>query len=227
MRKLIDRAKPGKHRGQQEKQPVMNHQSLAGEQLVEKIQEEIGAAMYLRDDMREKFITRERLEKIWEKYPPSNIPELESLRSDELVELKRDYLLVLSILVVIGWELLRFRPVFLRSRYDRSRCDLDDKNIPFTLEQLRVMGPQRQIFHQYQLMFKPVVIEGNNPDYKQHVDKYHRLPFVAKPKLLGRGGFGDVTKRVIAPGCYVEVLPNGTRRLETDVSNIPNLSNCS
>ncbi|KAG8530305.1 uncharacterized protein KY384_004807 [Bacidia gigantensis] len=203
MRRLFNREKPGPSRHEEKSQQVLSHQGSFGDELIIKIQGEIKAAMYLPNRMSEKFITKEKLDEIWDRHPPSSILAFENLNREELKALKTDYLRVLSLLVLIGWDLQRFRPVFLRS-------DLKDSNLFFSLAQLDVLGAQKEIFHDYQFMFKPVVIEHNEGNDKQTVDQNHRLPFIDNPEPLGRGGSGEVTKRTIAAECFAEVLSDGT-----------------
>ncbi len=87
----------------------------------------------------------------------------------------------------------RFRPLFLR---EPGR---DDANLPF--KDLGFLGTSGQVFSSYQHAFKPVVIEEHNERHIQEIPTENRLPFIDEPEFMGIGGYGSITKRVIAPRC--------------------------
>ena len=186
---------------------AIRHEGSFGNEIMLRIQESLGESMHLRDSIPEKFICKEKLDKVWLQHPVKIIPAFENLSENELKAVERRFLRVLSILIFIGWDLVRFRPVFLRT-------DLDDSKLFFSKEQLQELGLNAQAFYDSQSIFKPVVIKQSPEVSKQNIDINHRLPFITKPELLGKGGFGEVTKRVIAAGCFEE-----TRVDEPPISN--------
>ncbi len=138
------------------------------------------------------FICKHDLDQVWADHPLRLIFPKFTLEEQESV--RRDYICVLSILIYIGWnDMSRFRPLFLREPGH------DDASLPFT--DLGILGTSEQVFLSYQRAFKPVVIEEHNARHLQEISAEDRLPFINEPEFMGNGGYGSVTKRVIASRC--------------------------
>ena len=139
------------------------------------------------------FICKPDLDSVWTDHPLRNIfPKFDPREWDTI---RKRYVRVLSILVLIDWTDLRsrFRPVFLR---DPAH---DDEHLPFT--DLEFLGTSRQVFASYQHAFTPTVIEERKEKHIQVIPAECRLPFVNEPEDVRLGGYGSVTKRIIAPRC--------------------------
>ena len=139
------------------------------------------------------FICKHDLIQVWADHPLREIfPKFDS---KDLESIRDSYLCILSILILIDWTELRsrFRPVFLR---EPGR---DDEHLPFT--DLAFLGTSRQIFSDYQFAFTPVIIEEHTERFVQEIPTEYRLPFTNEPKDVRLGGYGSVTKRIIAPRC--------------------------
>ena len=139
------------------------------------------------------FICKHDLDLVWADHPLRNIFPNFDMREWETI--RKRYIRVLSILIVIDWTDLRsrFRPVFLR---DPGH---DDEHLPFT--DLSFLGTSRQVFDSYQHAFTPIVIEEREEKYIQDIPAEYRLPFINEPEDVRLGGYGSVTKRIIAPRC--------------------------
>ena len=139
------------------------------------------------------FICKHDLDQVWADYPLRNL--FPNFGPEECEAIRKSYICVLSILVYVDWTDLksRFRPVFLRE------AGRDDEHLPFT--DLAFLGTSRQIFASYQHAFTPVVIQEHREKYIQDIPTEHRLPFIDEPEDVGLGGYGSVTKRIIAPRC--------------------------
>ena len=136
------------------------------------------------------FICKNDLDQIWADHSLSGI--FPSFSSDERQNIRNNFIRVLSMLIHVGWtDLSRFRPLFLR---EPGR---DDSHLPF--EDLNFLGKFGPAVSFNQHAFKPVVIEEHNERYIQGISPKLRLPFIEEPEFLGKGGYGSVTKRVIAP----------------------------
>lgn len=155
------------------------------------VQEAIQRKMHWRKTHRE-FICKYDLDQIWADYSLTQI--FPNFTPQERESIRKDYMRVLSILIYIDWNgLSRFRPLFLR---ENGR---DDAHLPFT--DLAFLAGSKDLFSFHQHAFKPVVIEEHNERHIQEISEEHRLPFTEEPELVGNGGYGSVTKRVIAPRC--------------------------
>ena len=138
------------------------------------------------------FISKYDLEQVWADHPLSQI--FPTYDPEERESIRQNYIRVLSTLVYIGWsDMSRFRPLFLRE------VGRDDASLPFT--NMTFLGTSEHMFSTYQHAFKPVVIEERNERHIQNIPTEHRLPFMHEPEFMGSGGYGSVTKRVIAPRC--------------------------
>lgn len=158
---------------------------------LDEIQDAINRAMY-RQRTPHIFICKHGLDQVWAEHSLNDL--LPNLTRDEQRLTRGNYLRVLSILIHAKWtDLSRFRPLFLRE------AGRDDAHLPFKdLEFLGNFGPTFS-FHQH--AFTPVIIEEHNGKYIQGVEPELRLPFTEEPEPMGNGGYGSVTKRVIARRC--------------------------
>ena len=140
-----------------------------------------------------KFICKDDLDQVWADRPLRTI--FPNFSQDECDSTRQSYICVLSILIYADWADLksRFRPLFLR---EDGR---DDTHLPF--KDLDFLGKFAPTFSSHQQAFKPVIIEERNERYIQTIPPERRLPFIGEPEPLGKGGYGSVTKRLIAPRC--------------------------
>ncbi|KAL9101364.1 MAG: hypothetical protein Q9163_003366 [Psora crenata] len=144
------------------------------------IQEKIRAEMYRRGSATERFICEARLrENIWSKFSLNEIPTFEHWDPKGLDIVKEDYTLAGN-LTASEWLSLKM--------------GLNDDSLPFEESKLLGLGGLRQQFIELQFIFKPQTIKW-----------WYRLPFTKEPELLGKGSSGEVTKRTIAPGYFVEI----------------------
>ena len=139
------------------------------------------------------FICKHDLDLVWADHPLCDI--FPSFNSKDCESIRKSYICVLSILIFVNWADLRslFRPLFLRMP------GRDDEHLPFT--DLAFLGASRRLFADYQYAFMPVVIEEHNQKWIQEIPTEYRLPFINDPEDVRLGGYGSVTKRVIAPRC--------------------------
>ena len=140
-----------------------------------------------------RFICKRDLDLIWADHPLRNIfPKFEQRDYESI---RDSYICVLSILILINWPDLRshFRPFFLREP------ERDDEHLPFT--DLDFLGASGQVFSDYQHAFKPVIIEEHSQKHIQDIQSEYRLPFINEPEDVRLGGYGSVTKRIVAPRC--------------------------
>ncbi|KAG8530196.1 uncharacterized protein KY384_004696 [Bacidia gigantensis] len=202
MRRLTDRAQaPPTHGGDKERALLSSHS------IELKIQSELKSAMYNPEVPGKRFITYEKLCAVWAN---TSIDSIESFRSfflEELQLVRRNYMRVLSILIYIGWDLARFRPVFLR-------CDLDDDKLCFDSDQLHELGELAPNFNDVQYIFKPVQIDSR-PEI-QSVSTKLRLPFTSMNEMSGTDGPGVVSRRVIAAGQFIESIGGKSTRTNKD-----------
>ena len=159
------------------------------------VQEALKKSMYNADDPARRFMGPQELMQFWEEFPIEKIPAFHNYSSSEIQTIEKEFLRVLSIAVFIGFDLKRFRPVFLRG-------GLDDASLFYHAEQLSELGAAANAFVDDQYMFKPEIIEQRTFNHPQRVPSKHRLPFIEKSDLMGSGGFGHFTRRKVAPGCF-------------------------
>lgn len=164
------------------------------------VRDAINCAMH-RQHTPHMFISKHDLDQVWADHSLKDC--LPKSNPDERRRIMRDFLRVLSILIHAEWiDLrLRFRPLFLR---EKGRADA---HLPFEdLSFLGNFGPTE--FFSRQHAFNPVIIQEHNKKYIQGVLPECRLPFIEEPEHMGRGGYGSVTKRVIAPRCLLNKQDN-------------------
>ncbi|KAL8717866.1 MAG: hypothetical protein Q9225_004935 [Loekoesia sp. 1 TL-2023] len=174
-------------------QGQLAHQSpIHYDEICLKIQGEIEAAMYHGDSDSEKFICEWRLNQVWSNYTLEQISAFQYWDKKELDMIKRDYVKVLSILILIGWPLNRFRPVF----YVKDKLKLDDSKLFYKKGNLRQLEGQERSFLSTQYLFKPEVIIAGPKAYIQEVQKESRLPFTDESEPLGQVSFNYEVKNL-------------------------------
>ena len=157
------------------------------------VQNAINRKMYHGDQTNDMFICKHDLDLVWADHPLRDI--FPNFEPKEWASIRESYICVLSTLVLIDWTDIRsrFRPVFLR---EHGR---DDEHLPFT--NLDFLGTSGRVFSIFQHAFKPVIIEEYSYRHVQEVPSEYRLPFINEPEDVRLGGYGSVTKRIIAPRC--------------------------
>lgn len=144
-----------------------------------------------RQDTAHMFICKHDLDQVWADHPLPHI--FPRFTPEECESVRKDYICVLSILIYVGWtDWSRFRPLFLRE-------GRNDAHLPFA--DVKFLGTSEQVFHSHQYAFKPAIIEERDERYIQDISTKDRLPFIDEPEFMDNGGYGSVTKRVIAPRC--------------------------
>jgi hypothetical protein len=148
------------------------------------------------------FLTEHDLEKIWtsERLTPflecADIP----LSEDVFTEARDNFKKILSILVEIGWsaeEWPKFKQHIWEQVGSEGNRSHADANLPFSADLISFLDPRcRKSFLSAQYKFIPICIKEGV--HNRHDTKL-RLPFVnPKAECIGNGGYGVVTKEVIA-----------------------------
>lgn len=183
-----------------------SHKRQAKTFLADRLQD-LYQATYKRDRPSEKFVPYACLEDIWTDVRLGKFIDLFRPGFDRvLIPLVKESLLrTLSILVYINWpDWSLFGPIFVHHRNARGERDrLDDHLHRYTLEALNVfLDPIRaDHFLAERWTFCPIVLEEGTT---QHFSSDWRLPFVnPEPTPIGSGGYGQVTKEVIASRQFV------------------------
>ena len=172
---------------------LANHNDIKS--IVSSIQKAINSRMHRQKEPDRKFICRHDLDQVWKSSPPIEkiFPNFDA---KECESVRTEYICVLSILIYIDWsDWSLFRPNILRPGHK----DLD---LPFN--DLNFLGTSGQVFSDHQYSFTPVVIEKHRKAHIQFIKPEVYLPFIEEPDFLGKGGYGSVTRRVIAPRCLVD-----------------------
>ncbi|KAL5360153.1 hypothetical protein BJX96DRAFT_184379 [Aspergillus floccosus] len=156
-----------------------------------------------------RFAPRGRLMEIW---TPDKLRQLfrrETLlvsRESFIQNIRRDFVQTISILIYVNWDgWSRFDKIFFSHQGSDGRLDRTDRSIRHydlqTLTSEAFLGPVTgSHFFDNRYIFCPVDIEeGAN----LCLEDGWRLPFLpAKSELRGSGGFGQITKEVIAAKHY-------------------------
>lgn len=162
----------------------------------------------------EKFVPYASLEAIWTDARLDEFVQLirPGFDRDLIPFVKGNLLRTLSILVYISWtdkEWELFGAIFLHRDEHGVRDRLDNRIPYYTLESLsqflRPIHADRFNFERW--TFYPIVLEEGRT---QHFSKDWRLPFInPEPSIIGVGGYGQVTKEVIASRQFIacSVLP--------------------
>ena len=182
--------------------------------ITDSIQAAIEKNMYPSNSTTDKFICESRLrDEVWSKFPLHNIPTFEHWDPAGLEIVKDDYLVVLSILIYIGWNVGRFRPVIYKK-------GINDRSLPFHEGQLYELEGLQQRFIEVQYMFQPHPIKWYHASYVNNIGKDFCLPFTKEPELQGVGSSGEVTKRTIAAGYFLEIRDDGEIAKNLKVSSL-------
>lgn len=135
------------------------------------------------------------LDEFWNKHRVEKITAFRKYEIDVIRIIRERFLRVLSIAIFTEWtDLIRFDPVFVKE-------DLDDSSLFFDERQLNGMVTGVDNFVAQQYMFKPEIIIQTQQAHIQAVPAISRLPFIDEPAILGKGGYGSVSRRQIAPYC--------------------------
>jgi hypothetical protein len=174
--------------------------------LLKTIRKDIDEQMSRRTRLKERFITSDNLKLIWARYSVCGLfLSLELYLSEDEIDYVHSHLLkTISILIFTRWdEWPAFRQIFLD---DIPRCrSRNDDALPYSVEVLErddFFGPPYgSEFAAGQHIFIPIVIEeGEN----MTCDIESRLPFLESgEELIGVGGYGEVSKVVIARGQFL------------------------
>ena len=143
------------------------------------------------------FISGSELRAVWEHYDLSTIFPQRGWTFEQYQQIRNEYLKILSILIWIGWRDLvgQFRALFF------TRPDRKDRNLPIAEENLSFLGGSALTFYVMQYAFVPVVIHDMDKMHVHRLGPLERLPFIEETYAIGCGGFGEVSKVVIAPRC--------------------------
>ncbi|KAL9044576.1 MAG: hypothetical protein Q9214_002297 [Letrouitia sp. 1 TL-2023] len=163
-----------------------------------KIRKGLKDCMYLSNDYQKRFICLPKLKDFWNDHHLEDIAAFENYDRAVFPQIRKRFLRVLSIVIFIEWSDLRlFEAVFVKE-------NLDDDSLFFDEHQLQSRGMVTGIdnFLTQQYIFKPEIIESKQQSYIQVIPARNRLPFLDTPEYIGRGGFGAVSKREIAPNCF-------------------------
>lgn len=184
------------------------------------INEKLEEAALNRDSKSEKFVTLNSLEKIWQKDTAQGtlgrflaILRLEIFLFDDIA---RNLIKTISILSAIGWKGWEtFESIFLDESRGSVRQDRSDANLPYTLEDLRGQQYDEFLGNHWagkflteQYTFIPIILEeGRNETYPRG----RPLPFIrSKTVKLKKGGYGSVTKEVIACHHFCKCFPKSS-----------------
>ena len=109
---------------------------------------------------------------------------------------------VVSILVFIGWDRWTdFEAIFLPKDKNEEQYDWIDAKLPFSDCSFLSSSLDGYRFSTEQYIFLPIRIDQGK---SQEVSSKWRLPFVDSSDVVGRGGFGEVTRCKIAPGQFLD-----------------------
>lgn len=191
----------------------------------QEIRTKLAEAMINQDRIEGGFITHNSVELIWTKDILKRFLEKLGFKNDDtLVGLVMKHLLkTISILVAIAWgDWHLFGTKFLE--YDHGggpgrtpRQDRNDSTIPYsfeTLEDNAFLGPGcANYFLVTQYPYIPIVLkEGETAIFP----RTRPLPFIrSKSKTIAEGGYGVVTKEVIACGQFRYLHDPGSNDLNT------------
>ncbi len=172
-----------------------------------KISDRLDEATVNLDSSTGRFVSEHSLSKIWSRTVMARFLELLGYgNSPDLVSLAMEFLVkTISILVSIRWdEWGKFGELFFEYRA-AVRHDRKDTHLPYTSEVLQdseFLGKRWGIlFFREQSVYLPLVInQGSNPIFPRN----RPLPFIlSKTEPIAQGGYGSVTREVIAAYQYV------------------------
>lgn len=169
--------------------------------------------MYHSGQQHLRFIcTQKLINEFWNEHSVEKIVAFQKYDQDVFTKIKNRFLRVLSIAIFTEWnDLIRFSPVFVQE-------GLDDNSLFFDESRLSLMETGIDNFVAQQYLFKPETIKQTRQSLIQECPDMGRLPFINEPELLGRGGFGSVSKMQIAPYCLDRISEDGVRSSNQGVS---------
>jgi hypothetical protein len=191
------------------------------------IREKLELRTYNRECPAERFISLRSLEDIWtfdilERF--LDTLEIDS-DTDSVLYVRKNLIKILSILVAIRWDdWSRFESAFLDGGRRRLR---EDSSLPFSLLALEddtLLGKSfASNFLNAQYAYLPIVVEqGESKIYP----RTRPLPFLKSMSTrIGAGGFGVVTKEVVACHQFKPQSEYKTDLIEVRVSPIRSLAN--
>lgn len=144
-------------------------------------------------------IFRDDLRSVWEGNQIRRL--LSHIVSEQDCDFVRQKLLkVVSILVFIHWDRWSdFGTIFLCHRNNNDQNDRLDADLPF--KDCSFLDSFQIPFSTFQCIFSPVIIEQGGT---KEVSSEERLPFTHSSDVVGQGGFGEVTRCVIARGHFLD-----------------------
>lgn len=167
----------------------------------EGIRDELEEAVINKEENLERFISHKSLKQIW---TARLIPFFQILEpgydNSAIIFAEKNLIKTLSILVAIGWpHWSSFWDLFFTSKDSSGRLNHLDNSLPYAfliLKDVSFLGKWAPAFQRMQHIFIPIVVESGQI---QEYEKEYRLPFIdLERKDIGEGGFGKVTKEVIA-----------------------------
>ena len=167
------------------------------------IRSQLESFMYNRNDISKRFITEENLLAVWTDNLSKTFP-YPQWHSDHVCKIRKSYLKVLSILVLIGWPNSRINESLFQDSF--LQFERSDQCLPFARDQLDLPDHLAESFDDWQYAFCPVLIEERDGGYNlggeiQTVPAKFRLPLIegnARERELGCGAFGIVQQVEIA-----------------------------
>ena len=167
-------------------------------ELTSELKRHIAGIVAQRDLAGEPFVCDHELGEAWDQNRLLDLVSHISSRSD-LDFIRHNLVKILSILVSIRWDRWSdFEKHFLRHKVD-GRFDRLDANLP--LADCSFLDDSGYDFKTNQYTFLPIRIEqGQNQEFSPE----RRLPFVHSSAIIGKGGFGEVTRCTIARGHFLD-----------------------
>ena len=155
--------------------------------------------MHHNQDPSKMFISDSELRAVWQEYTLSTIFPAQRWTLEQWQQIRQKYLKVLSILIWIDWTPIaeNFRAAFF------MHSDRSDASLPFSMDKLSFLAGSGLTFFQSQFAFLPTIIQEKDEKYVHELKPFERLPFIEEACEIGSGGFGDITKVVIAPRCLL------------------------
>ena len=160
--------------------------------------------IHRRTEPRSEFICKYDISQAWtESYLKQLLKGLDWTSADTLVNIRTNYLKILSILVYIDWDNWKsFGSIFINHRDENGDLSRTDKDLPFDLPELAspyFLGDSFRDFHINQYIFIPVVLKQDDDaqDTVTSYSKEYRMPFLATEDI-SRATPGNITQELIA-----------------------------
>ena len=167
--------------------------------LTELLRKDFTDILSKRDGGQDSCICGDDLRSVWEGNRIQRL--LSHIVSKQDCDFVRQKLLkIISILVFINWDhWSEFGTTFLRHTNDDDQHDRLDADLPF--KDCSFLDSFQIPFSKFQYIFSPVIIEQGGT---KEVSSEERLPFIRSSDIVGPGGFGEVTRCVIAQGYFLD-----------------------